>query len=166
MFIVKKTLDAVELLLKCVVTATLTAFTVLVAIQVVSRYAFHSPLPWSEQTARYLFIWMILLEMPVLFRNKGNMAFDLLLKRLPLGAQKFMGIVIALLIAAFAAVYFSAGYDLVVRSVGKTVAGLGIPRNTVYLAQPVGAGLLFIVALEQAADMITALFRKEGGKEQ
>ncbi len=49
---IKKTMDAVEALLKVLVTAALISFTLLVAVQVAARYVFNSPLPWSEQAAR------------------------------------------------------------------------------------------------------------------
>ena len=32
---------------------------VVVFAQVVTRYVFHSPLAWSEELARYMFIWLV-----------------------------------------------------------------------------------------------------------
>ena len=36
----------------------LIAAVVIVAMQVVTRYVFKIPLPWSEEIARYLFLWL------------------------------------------------------------------------------------------------------------
>ncbi len=159
----KKAMDALEMMLKTTVTAVLIVFTVLVAVQVISRYVFHSPITWTEQAARYLFIWMIMLEMPVLFRIKGNMTFDLLLDKFPEKMQTFIHIVGIILVAGFAASYFSASLGLCMKSVGRIAVGIGLPINCVYAAQPVGSALLFLTAAEAAVESLRRLFHKEKG---
>ena len=153
-----KALDKVEKALKTIVVMTLVVFTILVAIQVFSRYLFNSPITWSEQAARYLFVWMILLEMPILVRTKSNMAFTLLTNKLPKGVQTIIQIIITVLICVFAIFYLDASVQLCMRSVGKLAIGVGIPLNAVYLAQPVGALLLIIVVLEQLIYKMKDLF--------
>ena len=157
----KKIMDYMERGIRAVVTCILLAFILLVAAQVFFRYVLSSPLPWTEQAARYLFVWSIMLEMPVLFRRNANIAFDLVQKRLPVKAKKAIDIIGSLLIGAFAAIYFQAGLDLCIRSGAKLAVGLEIPIVLVYAAQPVGAALLFIVVVERIIDEVHQLISKE-----
>ena len=87
----KRILDFIEKVIKHLLIITLTAFTAIVVMQVVARYLLNSPLTWSEQVARYLFIWMIMLGTPLLFRMKGHIVFDLLFNKLPPDDAKSRG---------------------------------------------------------------------------
>jgi TRAP-type C4-dicarboxylate transport system permease small subunit len=150
----KKILNSLERCLKCLVTVLLIVFTIMVALQVISRYIFNNSLTWTEQTARYLFIWMILIEMAILYRTKANMAFDLVLNMLPLRIQWILHFAGTALILGFAAVYFYSSISLCLRAAGKIAYGIDVPINMVYVAQPVGSGLLCLFALEHIADLV------------
>ena len=140
--------DQVELGLKWISGMLLVAFTVLTLIQVVMRYVFRMPLSWSEQTARYLFIWMLMLYMPVIMRHGSNLGFDLIINRLPKRAQDIFWIVCELLIAAFAAFYCLYSVQLCMKFSRKILVGIGIKANWVYSAQIVGALLLCLFSVE------------------
>ena len=71
---------------------------IIITLQVFFRYILQNPLSWSEQTARCLFIWMIMLAVPVLFYRKGAVAFDLLVDMLPRRAQDIVKVLVQLLI--------------------------------------------------------------------
>lgn len=152
----KKAFDLLEKFVHGLVTATMFAFIVLVSMQVFWRYVLSDPLPWTEQAARYLFIWMLMLEMPILLRRDNNISFDLLYKRLPEKVRHVVQIALLVLIAAFGIVFFVGSFQLCVKSLGKTAVGLGIPIVWVYAAQPTGAALLALVAIEQSVKKIIA----------
>lgn len=153
--ILKKVLDFIMMIIKKIVVVILIIFTIIIVMQVVARYVLHSPLTWSEQVARYLFIWMIMLGTPISFRMKAHIAFDLLVKKFPHSLQKIIGNINLVLITVFSAYYFVQSLNLCLRS-GKTIAaGIEIPMNYIYSAQPVCAALLFIVCLEMLIDRIT-----------
>ncbi len=144
----RKLLDAVMVLNKKILVVLLSVFTLIVVLQVVARYIFHSPLTWSEQVARYLFIWMIMLGTPLAMRMNVHIAFDMVLKWMPLRLQKGLKIMNLALIAAFGSYWCMKSLDLVFRSTETIAAGIEIPMNYIYSAQPVGAALLVLVSLE------------------
>lgn len=159
----KKIFDFIEKGVVFIITATMFVFITLVAVQVIWRYVLSNPLPWTEQAARYLFIWMLMLAMPILVRRKNNMAFDLLYNRFPEKAQKVIQILTLILIGAFGVVYFIASLQLCIKAANKTAIGLGIPMVWVYGAQPVGAGLLVLTSLEQIIEYFAEWSKKRKG---
>ena len=159
----KRVFDLVEKAIQFIVTSAMYVFIALVAVQVIWRYVLSNPLPWTEQAARYLFIWMLMLEMPILVRRKNNMAFDLLYNRFPEKVQKAIQIMTLILIGAFGVVYFIASIQLCIKAGNKTAIGLGIPIKWVYAAQPVGAGLLVLTSLEQIVEAVANLGKKRKG---
>ena len=96
---VGKAFDAVEKVLCALSGALLVTFTLLTLVQVVMRYVFEMPLSWSEQLARYLFIWMLMLYMPVLMRRGNNLGFDLIISHFSEKAQDIFWLVCEALIA-------------------------------------------------------------------
>lgn len=121
----------------------LSSTSIIVFLQVIMRFIFQNSLTWSEELARYLFIWMtyvgvsygIKMKMHLkvdaldsLFDKKGNLITDML-------ADLF------LLIFMLIMTYF--GLDIVFRAT-RTSAALGIPMRYVYLAPVVGFGLSII----------------------
>ena len=96
---VGKVFDWVELALKWISGLLLVAFTLLTLAQVISRYIFSMPLSWSEQLARYMFIWMLMLFMPVIMRHGNNLGFDLIINKLPKTAQDVFWIICESMIA-------------------------------------------------------------------
>lgn len=57
---------------------------VVVFAQVVTRYVFHSPLAWSEELARYMFIWLVWIGAAYATKMRKNIIIDVV-------ASKFKG---------------------------------------------------------------------------
>ena len=154
MKIIGKAFDSLEKALKIICGVLLVGFVALTLIQVVMRYVFGNPLSWSEQLARYMFIWMLMLYMPVIMRHGNNLGFDLIINRLSKKAQNVFWIICETLIAAFAALYCTYSIQLCIKFSRKTLVGLGIKANWVYSAQIVGAALLCLFSLELVINRI------------
>ena len=141
-------------------------FTILVAVQVISRYVFNSPTTWTELVARYLFVWTMFLYMPVVYRDKANAAFTLLHEKVKPGIRKWFDIIADafVLFMSFYLLYW--GLEFCMRMSSKMITGLGvgvrIPMNVAYSAIPVGAGLLALYAIERLIGEISVLIK--GGK--
>lgn len=160
MKIIGKAFDSLEKVLKIICGVLLVGFVALTLIQVVMRYVFGNPLSWSEQLARYMFIWMLMLYMPVIMRHGNNLGFDLIINRLSKKAQNVFWIICEMLIAAFAALYCTYSVQLCIKFSRKTLVGLGIKANWVYSAQIVGAALLFLFSLELVINRILKIMGK------
>lgn len=162
---IKKCFDTVEWGLKGISGLLLVAFTVLTLVQVIARYVFQAPLSWSEQAARYLFVWMIMLYMPVIMRDGGNLGFDLVVKHLPKKVRNGLWLLCEVLICGFAGLYCLYSVQLCERFAGKIMIGLNIKAPWVYASQIAGAGILCLFTLEMIVNHLLRLHRGEEGAE-
>ena len=164
MKIVSKIFDGIEAVLKYACMAITVAFTVITFASVIARYVFRAPFDWSEQTCRYLFIWSIMLYMPVIMRKRGNLGFDLLINRFPKSVRDVIGLLCHVLIAGFAVFYFDYTLQFILKTMNKKFSGINVPYWSVYGAQAVGAAILFLFTMElivyDTADLLKK--RKEG----
>ena len=144
-----KVVDKICLVLKYCVMVLLAAAIIIITMQITFRYAIKSPLTWSEQTARYLFIWMMMLGIPLIFHNNSVFTFDIILKKMKPRLKKATKIFIALVTEFFMVYYFIQSLQLCIKAGSKIVPGLDIPLMWVYVAQPICAVLVFIIVLNQ-----------------
>jgi len=63
-------------------TASLAIMTVLVVYQVVTRYLFNRPSGFSEITAQYLFVWMIMFGSAYVYGSREHLTIDILKDKL------------------------------------------------------------------------------------
>lgn len=66
----------VERLFLFVLVGLVAAMVVACTAQVVWRYLFNDPLVWSEELARYLFIWISYISAWVAWKNRAHIALD------------------------------------------------------------------------------------------
>lgn len=157
---IDKIFSAIVKVLKLLSVALTIAFSLITLASVVSRYFLKAPFNWSEQTCRYLFIWSVMLYMPVIMREKGNLGFDLLVNKLPVNVQKILSIICKVLIDVFAVFYCSYTIRFIIKTFGKKFGGIKVPYWSVYSAQAVGAFLLALFTTEIIINDIIAM-RKE-----
>src|SRR5437867_2710988 len=71
-----------------VLVGLLLIMSTVVFMQVVFRYFLHFPLAWSEELARFLFVWVSLLGAAIGVKQRAHFGFGLLLHALPAGARR------------------------------------------------------------------------------
>ena len=65
------------------------AMTVVVFLQVFYRYVLTQPLYWSEELARYLFVWLSILGATLGLQRGGHFGLDILCRRLPEKGRRY-----------------------------------------------------------------------------
>ena len=160
----KKINDVIAFVLKKIVAVIVLASVVDVSMQVIFRYFLHSPIAWTEQLARYLFLYMCMLALPLAYRNHGLIAFDLLLVRLPIKVQKAIELVASVLIGAYSGFYLAQSLILLGK-IGDRMATtvIRIPLKYTYFAQVACAFLLTWFSVELIIE--AAVNFKNAGKE-
>ena len=77
-----KALDAIKNVLNKILeilgTVTLGIMTILVVYQVITRYVFNAPSPFSEALSQYLFVWMIMFGSAYGYGSREHLTIDLL----------------------------------------------------------------------------------------
>lgn len=134
---------------------------VVVFAQVVCRVTGQA-LPWSEELARYCFIWMICIGTSYAVKLNKLTSVDMLVNLTRPKIRWIIAICVNLVILAFSTVvvYYGAKSSAIMLHYGHTSPALSIPKGYIYLSAPVGFGLAGIRAIQN----IVRLAR--GGYEQ
>ncbi len=144
--------DALDRVARFAVITLMAAMCVVVLFGVFFRYVLGDALTWTEETARYLMIWMGFLATGLALREGGHVAIDTFLNRLTGKARRIGVVFVRLLSLAFLAIVVVAGGILLSRISGQITPVLGISTAWPYLAIPVGCLLTGI-------EMITLMIR-------
>jgi len=136
---IKNVLDRV---LMWAVVGLFAALVVDVAWQVFARQVLDQPSGWSEELAKYLFIWLGLFGSALVFGERGHIAVDFAIKKLPVKIQTVISVVIQLSILTFTGlVLVWGGYLVVSLAWAQNLTGLPVNVGPLYLALPI-AGVL------------------------
>jgi TRAP-type C4-dicarboxylate transport system permease small subunit len=131
-------------LAQAIVLVTYTAVTLLTILQVFTRYVMGDPLPWTEELARYSFMWLIYAGM-VLALNKGTHAsVDVLLMWCKGVSKKVVLAAIHLISIALFAVMLYYGYMLFAMVSGQLSPAMRISMMVPYASLPFGSALMII----------------------
>ncbi len=123
----------------------------LVIYQVAARYLFDSPPSWTEELARYLQVWLVLLAAPVCLRRGMHLAVDLLTPRLPAFAGSLVRAAILALVGGFGLIFAVQGVRLLRIAALQTSPALGISMIWPYLALPLCGALIALAAAARIA---------------
>ena len=132
----------------------LTAMTVIVFTQVLSRYVFHTPLYWTEEAARYLQIWIVFLGASVGIRRGAHMGFTWFVERSSLKMKKICAIVATLGLIAFSFNITYYGTIITLQNLEQLSPGLQMPIACLYACLPVGGILCLIQLIPIFADLV------------
>jgi TRAP-type transport system small permease protein len=131
-----------------VCVALFVAILVVMVFQVTFRYALNAPLTWTEELARYLFIWACFLGAPVAMRRGNHVTIAFVSGRLSRGASRVVGAAILGMSLVFFLQLAIQGAILTVRSHTVEAITLPIPWSLIYLAVPLSAVLMILQTVE------------------
>ena len=122
-----------------------------VLAQVFFRYFLGSPLTWSDELARYLFVWCAFLGWVVAARRRSHLAVTMGRERMSPRSQAALKFVGALAALAFAAVLAWHGVRIAERNWDVEATALATSVGVVYAIVPVAALAVALYALADAA---------------
>ncbi|MCG9780616.1 TRAP transporter small permease [Photobacterium damselae] len=123
--------------------------------QVFTRFVLQDPASFTDELSRYLLMWIGILGGAYTYSVKRHLALELLTSKLGVRGQKILGIIINLVICAFAAVTLVYGGGEMVSSTlrhgqispGITIFGESLKMGYVYLVVPFSGALIFYYGL-------------------
>jgi TRAP-type C4-dicarboxylate transport system permease small subunit len=119
-----------------------------ILMQVVMRYVFNNALPWPEEVARALMIWMMALVASQAYRNQAFVAIDMLPDALPPAISRWLQLLLLLVAGVVLYKLFFLGLDFFERGFRTRAASFKLPRAWIYLAMPVCFGTMLLVNIE------------------
>lgn len=131
-------------------------------LQVVLRFGFNTGLPWPEEAARYVIIWVTMLVGGLLIRDEQLIAADFFDSYYSTRLIAVRNAFFRLLLAAMLAVLFWVGLDQAMFNAYRQTAALEISWFWPYIAVPVGAALMLLnMFLLAIRDVTRALQRPD-----
>lgn len=102
-------------------------------IQIGARFGLNQPLPWTDEAAVVLYVWIILWAAAVVVPQREHVVFDLVWNSVGRRARQLMAVSGHLLIGSMALVGLPASWDYVHFMQREGTPVLGIPFMWVYL---------------------------------
>ena len=124
---------------------------------VIFRYVLHSPLPWTDETAMILVVWMVFFGASIGVKERTHVGTEAFLSFFPFFVTKIIFLVIDLLIAFFAAYLIVFGWKISIVGAGQRTIYWGIPYFYLYLSISVGGFLMLIQAITIIIDDLQRL---------
>ncbi len=155
-------LDPLRAAVRAVVVLLFAAIVVVVFAQVVSRFVFNAPFSWSEELARYLQVWLILLGSAACVRRGLHLTVDYAVHSLEPRRQRDVRLLALAGVIFFLGVVVVSGIALISATANQTTPALEIPIRVVYLALPIGALLMLIEALALGYELLSNRSAGEG----
>lgn len=150
----KKIVKLYDTLEAYVLVLALAFSTLLIFVQVIFRYVLNDSITWSEELARYIFIWMIWLGTSVSMKTKEHIRMDMLMNKVHGKGKYILELVSGIIMLAFCIFLVKYGYDLVMSmmSRGNKSVALRLPMWIVYSSLPFSQ---LIVALRLIGNIVS-----------
>ena len=148
--------EAVNRVLEKVLIVGFAAMTVIIFLQIIFRYVFAASLSWSEEMARYLFVWLTFLGASVVARSRSHITVDAIIEAIkPERVRKSMKTLADVLVLAFLYVLLSEGFVasfeiLDLEQISPSMPWLSL--GWIYFAIPLGSLFMALNILQQILD--------------
>ena len=122
------------------------SMSLIIFFQVIMRYVFQASLYWSEEAARYLFIWLIYIGVSYGAKKDAHIAVTALDLVLNEKQRKWIKLTASLLFFGFAtcACYYGREVCSIIGRLGQQSPAMDVPMWVIYAAVPTGYGLTCI----------------------
>lgn len=88
------------------------AMSIIIFIQVVCRYVFQNSLTWSEEMARYMFVWLVYFSVSYTARREKHIRIDAAINLYPKKARPYIEILSEVIVLGFAIFIAVTGYTV------------------------------------------------------
>lgn len=134
----KNIIDFYDKIEKNILIFSLLAATLILFLQVVMRKVFNNSLSWSEELARYIFMWQIWCGISIAQRQGRHIQVDLIFRLVRGWGKKAVRILVALINIAFCCLMVYVGWQVVSThlALGTLSPAMRIPMWLVYLSLP------------------------------
>lgn len=138
----------------------LVALVIAVFTQVVSRYIINVSNSWTEESARYFFVWVSMLGAALGVQRHSHFGFDAVVRGLPPLGKRLAGVAAFLVTFGMAGLLVVQGWRLMELGRLETGSATEVPMPWIYAAIPVG-GLLIMMHL--VLSLLEGDFDRTGG---
>jgi len=138
-----KNLDRIE---DFFISMALLFVTLLLFINVITRYFFGYSIKWAEELTRYLLIWVTFIGSSVCVRKQKHVGIDILLTKCSIGMKWVVKLIIAVICLSFSFILTFYGWKITYSVIlSKQLSpAMMLPMYLVYISIPIGGFLMCI----------------------
>jgi len=144
-----------DLILDRATIALLVVLLLVVGAQIFARYVLNHSLFWSEELARYLFIYLVFLGAAVMLRQRRHIQVSFFMERFSSTPRRAVAILVDLLLLAFVGTVLWQSVTLMTLVWTVPTAALLIPWSFVYLGISLGMAAMLLGVLGRLWEHLT-----------
>ena len=143
------------------VTMMSVAFLITIA-HIIGRYILQAPIYFSEELARYFFIWVVMLGASIVNRNDEHTNVSFFVSKLPkkLDAALYVARELVIIFVLATTVYYGIVLSYTMRTV--ETSALGWSWALIYISLPIGSVLMILTTVRLIANKIK---NQQGGRQ-
>ena len=146
-------------ILRWLLIVLMAALTLDVIWGVFSRKILNNQSSWTEELARMLLIWVVLIGTSLAFTEKAHLGLDYLVGKLDKSARRLAGLLAHMVVLVFAvSVLCIGGGGLALKTIrmGQMLMALGIPKGCIYLALLISGVFVILFTIESLIELFSA----------
>lgn len=133
---------------RAVIAGLMATITMLTLAQVIWRYVLQMPIQWSEEVARYCFVWVTFIGAAALMRLRdGHPAIDVLHESVGPGIQRALRLTSRLIVIVGSLAIATGGFRMMQLQWHQLSPSLEVPMAWIYLCMFIGPliGVFWVV---------------------
>lgn len=136
------------------------AMTFMLIIQVFLRYVLRTSIPFSEELARYLMIWVVFLAAGLALKEDAHINIRVLVDRLRGRTRLWLNLVAQILLLAFLVLLMIETIAVLPYQRAQIILSMGISIFWFYLAIPVGCSIMILFLLPKMHEKVKKISGK------
>ena len=117
--------------------------------QVIFRFVIQMSLDWSEELARYAFLWCMFISAGMAVKHRRHIKVEFIMEMLPKKVRLGFEIISDLIWMAFCLLLVKDGIGLLEFVKTQVSPSMEVPFKYIYTSLPVGAALMFLRLVQQ-----------------
>jgi TRAP-type transport system small permease protein len=166
---IEKIYGIVQKITNAIAATLLFLMVAIVFSNVMGRYFFHYSIPWTEEVARFMMIWIVFLGSVTAYVNNDHLSLDILVQSVPKKVGQTIIVLADFLIIYALIIIFRGGYSLTMASLGWPAPASSISYGLVSSVVPICVVIMILQTVAKGIIHIGQLLNKEnlvegGGK--
>jgi TRAP-type C4-dicarboxylate transport system permease small subunit len=139
----KRFVDSLNAATLWIAIITTSVMLVMIVLQVLFRYVIRNSLSFSEELARYMFVWATFMGSAIALSKRAHVSIEIMVANLPYKIKKGAIVVTNCISMIFFILMIVYGIQMILRTGGQTSPALGLRMSYVYAAVPL-AGIVML----------------------
>ena len=141
--------------LELILCSLLVSIVIITFVQVLFRYVFQFSLAWTEELARYIFLWLAALSIAYAFKTKSHFALTYLVDRVQKRYRNVIYKTVNVLMLLFLSIFVWKSFEYTLSVIDQFGPGTGLSMSVPYSSSFFGGILMIYYIVQDFIKMTT-----------